>query len=130
MGKKFVLELARLFQAAGEGSSLESNALKAAFTLCLLVLQKPSHNSKNKDHISCLERRMNKWNNSDLNDLVLEGRTIQQHFDGKGHQSGRNFNSDQRKAYSFTKLMFEGRTKPALDLLSGVCKGRRPAQFK
>ena len=97
MGKRFVLELARLFQAAEEGSSSESIALKAAFTLCSLVLQKPSRNSKNKDHISCLERRMNKWNDGHLNDLVLEGRTIQQRFNGKGYQRGQNFNSDQRK---------------------------------
>ena len=73
MGKKFVLELARLFRAAGKGSLLEGIALKAAFTLCSLVLQKPPRNSKNKDHISCLERRMNKWKDGDLNDLVLEG---------------------------------------------------------
>ena len=68
---------------------------------------------------------MNKWNDGDLNDLVLEGCTIQQRFNGKGYQCGQNFNSDQRKAYSFTKLMFDGKTKPALDLLSGVCKGKR-----
>ena len=37
VGKRFVLELARLFRAAGEGFSLESIALKAAFTLCSLV---------------------------------------------------------------------------------------------
>ena len=123
-GKRFVLELARLFQAAGEGSSLESIALKAVFTLCSLVLQKPARNSKNKDHISCLERRMNKWKDGDLNDLVLEGHTIQQRFTGKGRLRDQNSNSD-RKAYSFAKLMFDGKTKPALDLLSGVCKGRR-----
>ena len=123
-GKIFVLELARLFQAAGKGYSLESIALKAAFTLCSLVLQKPAHNSKNKDHISCLERRIDKWKDGDLNDLVLEGRTIKQRFTGQGHLRDQNSNSD-RKAYSFAKLMFDGKTKPALDLLSGVCKGRR-----
>lgn len=124
VGKRFVLEIARLFRAAGEGSSLESITLKAAFTLCSLVLQKPARNSKKKDHISCLERRLNKWKDGDLNDLVLEGRTIQQRFTGKGRLRDQNSNSD-RKAYSFAKLMFDGKTKPALDLLSGVCNGRR-----
>ena len=41
-GKKFVLELARLFRATGEGLALEGVVLTAAFTLCALVLQKPS----------------------------------------------------------------------------------------
>ena len=37
-----MLELARLFRSAGEGSSLELIALKAAFTFCVLVTQKPT----------------------------------------------------------------------------------------
>ena len=43
---KFVFELARLFQAAGERSTLECIALKAAFTLCSLVIL--------EDHVSCI----------------------------------------------------------------------------
>ena len=77
-GKHFVLELARLFRVAGKGSSLESVALKAAFTLCFLVLQKPSRNSKSKDHISCLKKRLKLWKDGNLNDLVLEDHAIQQ----------------------------------------------------
>jgi len=72
-----VLELARLFRSAGEGSNLESIALKAAFTFCTLVTQKPTHTSKSKDHTSCLERRMTLWSDGNLNKLVLEGRAIQ-----------------------------------------------------
>jgi len=56
--KKFVLELAWLFRSAEKGSSLESVALKSAFTFCVLVIQKPTRTSKSKDHIFCLERRM------------------------------------------------------------------------
>ena len=62
----------RLFRAAGEGSALESIALKAAFTLCSLVLQKPSRNFKGRNHTSCLEKRMKLWHDGDLNALVLE----------------------------------------------------------
>jgi len=53
-----------------------SVALKAAFTLCSLVLQKPSHNFNSRDHISCLEKRMKLWHDGDLNALVLKGRAI------------------------------------------------------
>ena len=52
----FVSELARLFCAAGEKSALEGIAIKAALTLCSLVLQKPTRNSKEKHHVKCLER--------------------------------------------------------------------------
>ena len=40
-GKAFVRELARLFASYGEESALEPIALKAAFTLPVLMLQKP-----------------------------------------------------------------------------------------
>ena len=81
--KKFVLELARLFRAAVEGCAVEGIALKAACTLCSLVLQKPSQSSKSKDHISCIERRLKLWMDGNLNDLVLEGRAIQQRLSNK-----------------------------------------------
>ena len=48
-GKAFVSELTKLFRSVGEGSALESIALKAIFVVCILVLQKSSHNSKEKD---------------------------------------------------------------------------------
>ena len=56
---------------------MESIAMKAAIVLPILLLQKPSHNSKAKEHSACLERRLKTWQNGDLSDLLLEGRTIQ-----------------------------------------------------
>ena len=44
----FVRELSRLFRAYAKCSSLESIALKAAMTLCVLLLQKPSRTSKSR----------------------------------------------------------------------------------
>ena len=90
VGKKFVLELARLFRSAGEGSSLESIALKAAFTFCTLVTQKPTRTSKSKDHISCLERRMLLWSDGNLNELILEGRAIQNRLKTSNRASSNN----------------------------------------
>ena len=60
-----------------EGSALESIALKAAMTMCALLLQKPNRTSKSKDHVACLERRMTLWRAGDLEDLLQEGQTIQ-----------------------------------------------------
>ena len=67
----------RLFCAYAVGSALESVALKAAMTMCALLLQKPSRSSKAKDHVACLERRMATCKAEDLNELLEEGLTIQ-----------------------------------------------------
>ena len=118
-GKHFVSELARLFEAFATRSPLESIALKAAIVMPILVLQKPRRNSKSREHCDCLERRMALWLGGDLNELVKEGRVIQdrltrQHARNKSQIS--EFNQNISK--SFTKLMFEGKTGAAISLLS------------
>ena len=57
-GKRFVSELARLYKAYAEGSALECIALKATTVFVILALQKPHKKSKSKDHVCCLERRL------------------------------------------------------------------------
>ena len=54
-GKSFVHELTKLFCAYADGSALESIALKAAMVLPALMLQKPHHKSKAKDHSNRLD---------------------------------------------------------------------------
>ena len=76
-GKVFVCELARLFHATGKDSSLESTALKAIAVACVLLLQKPSCTSKDKDHVLLLEQQMKLWTEGDLISLITEGRAIQ-----------------------------------------------------
>ena len=78
VGKCFASELARLFKAFATGSAMECIALKAAVLLPILLLQKPTRRSKAKVHSSCLERRLNTWLRGDLDELLKEGRTIQQ----------------------------------------------------
>ena len=48
-GKKFVLELIKLFRVYSECSALECVALKVITVLSILVLQKPSRKSKSKN---------------------------------------------------------------------------------
>ena len=54
IGKQFVAEIARLFEAFATESALEPVALKAAMTLPALLLQKPHAKSKVQEHIACL----------------------------------------------------------------------------
>ena len=111
-------ELSRLFSAFASASSMESIALRAAIVLPILLLQKPHRKSKAKEHTECLERRLRIWKEGNLNDLVLEGRTIQSRLP--------KFNSPTAKqnlSRSFANFMFAGKTKAALDLLSHAQKG-------
>lgn len=112
-GKEFTRELARLYSAFGTASSMESIALKAATVLPTLLLQKPHRTSKAKEHIACLEKQLIIWKDGNLNDLVVEGRTIQHRLPKYNSPMVR-----QSLSRSFTNLMFAGKTKAALDLLS------------
>ena len=42
-----------------------------------LALQKPSHSSKNKDHVVCIKRRLYLWLDGSLTELIKESRAIQ-----------------------------------------------------
>ena len=117
-GKEFVRELSSLFSAFASASSMESIALKATVIMPILLLQKPHRRSKTKDHITCLERRLQVWKEGNLNELTLEGRTIQSRL-SKFDKSM----ATQNLSCSFANLMFEGKTKAALDLLSHAEKG-------
>ena len=53
-GKSFVSEPNRMYMAFATGSAMEYIAMKAAIVLPVLLLQKPSRNSKAKEHSACL----------------------------------------------------------------------------
>ena len=117
-GRAFVNELSRIYLAYGTASALESVALKAAIVLPILLLQKPSKKSKTKEHIQCLERRLTSWSNGELEELLKEGRAVQHRL--PRHQSAR---ADLTLARTFSNLMFTGKCKAALELLSNAQKG-------
>ena len=81
MGSQFVTELANLYDGYGSASGLESITLKATMVLPPLLLQKPLSQSKSREHIKCLERRLLLWCEGDINALLNEGLMIQQHLE-------------------------------------------------
>ena len=113
-GEQFVREISRMFKAFGESTPLESIALTAAMTLPHLLLQKPHQKSKVKEHIKCLERRLPLWLNGDIEELLSEGRAIQQRLKKKFTTNGES----KALARSFSKLMRKGQIKSAIRLLS------------
>ena len=118
VGKAFVSEMAKLFQAFAEETRIESFALTAAVILPHLLLQKPHRGSKTKDHAHCLDRRLQLWLNGDVEALLAEGCTIQQRL-GARKPSGRG--TDEARA--FANLMKKGKVKDAMRLLSDDSKG-------
>ena len=112
IGNMFVHELAKLFQAFGDGSNLSSIALKSAIVQQQLLLQKPSRSSKSKDHIRHLKRRLNLWQKGDIDILLHEGKSIQSRLKPKSGTS-----NAESSAHSFGKFMKEGKVKAALNLL-------------
>ena len=115
-GKQFVSELARLYRAFAEGSTLECISLKAATVLTTLALQKPYRNSKAKAHSHYLERRLASWLEGDIDSLLNEGHTIQARcFKSHPKSSAKRQPNNARR---FAKLMFQGKYGAASALLS------------
>ena len=103
-GEAFVSELARLFQANADTSSLECIALKATTVMQILLLQKPSRTSKTKDHVMHLQRRMNIWLNGDIQSLLDKGNCIQMRLCRSSPPSNNDNNSR-----IFRDLMLQGK---------------------
>ena len=125
-GKAFVSELARLFRAYAENSTLEIIALKAVSVACILLLQQPHLKSKSRVNATHLIRRLKLWKDGKIDELLFEGRSIQQrlHIANRSHTAKRSPDKDSRLARSFANLMFQGKTKDAIRLITENNRGR------
>ena len=101
--------------AYAEESTLETIALKCAMILLSLLLQKPHKTSKAKDQIRYLEHRMGLWEAGDMDALLHERRSIQDHLTADPQNTSEN---QLQLAQTFAKLMFQGKVKPAMHLLT------------
>ena len=59
---------------------MESVAFEAIMVACILLLQKPHPASKSRDHVAALERRLKAWKDADIDGLMREGTTMQNHL--------------------------------------------------
>ena len=119
VGKCFVLELARLYQAFVGDSALHSIALMACSVMQPLSLQKPCKRSKAKDHSHHLSRRLDLWKMGSFDELITECRCIQNHF--KSTHPGSDKSRDVARL--FDHLLSEGKVGAALRLLTVTHKG-------
>lgn len=60
-GKEFVAEMAHLYCAYADESQIELFAYTAAMIPSPLILQKPFRVSNARDHVKCVERKVQLW---------------------------------------------------------------------
>ena len=116
--KALIQEMANLFQANGENSSLECIALKACLLMQVLLLQKPSKTSKAKDHVACLQRCVESWKKGEIEVLVTEGQYIQSLLPSTDTRM-----NPEAVSRAFSKMMFLGNVHSALNFLSRNTSG-------
>ena len=94
-----------------EKNSLQGFSKKAFHLLIAFVLQKPSKDSKAKDHLKYIEKRLAWWRDSDIVLLYKECRAIQSEL-------SKNFRKSDNKMKSFCNLVLQGRLSAAVKVLS------------
>ena len=118
IGKSFIRELTRLFNAFAHASAYEQIALDAAMVACGLLLQKPHRGSKASDHARVLDRRLRSWNEGDIDGLVREGRTIQRQQCLEQNLRRNTQKDDNHSSRTFAKLVFQGKIKSAVRFIT------------
>ena len=110
--KAFINELSFWLEQFNKNTKYHHIALKVFMLLPNLLMQKPSRDSKAKEHNEKLSDRMQLWKNGDITTLLNEGRNIQKRI--------KNSSKKQTTDYSkvFAKLMMEGKVSAALKILS------------
>ena len=117
-GKNYIREITRLMNQWVEGRPMKNISLKAIHIMPSILLQKPSKNSKSKDRVRALERRMILWHNGHLEELFNEAKAIQQQLQSKQRSHDIAIISKQ-----FKILMQKGNVNGALKLLTNNMSG-------
>ena len=112
-GKLFIDECTKLVNAWNNNSPLKAIAIKALMLFPSMMLQKPSKNSKSKEHTECLQRRLKLWREGDFDSLVREIRSIQSKLKYQDIPT-----TTEAIAKKFNNFMMIGNVKAALKLLS------------
>ena len=105
VGEDFIEEVTTLFKHFNDSSPFESISFTLISIIMPLLLQKPTKNSKSKEHVRYLEKRLYLWRKGHLEELLEEGRTIQSNFEKGYSDHKRDLNGHKR----YIKLMENGR---------------------
>ena len=117
VGSKFVNLLAGLYQRFGVGATGDGLVIKAAMVMTQLLLQQPVGCQNVREHRQHLERRLGLWEQGDVNNLMIEARTVQAQLKQRDHSS-KSRHKAQDDARRFAKLVHEGKVGSSLRMLS------------
>lgn len=101
-GRNFIEQFTKHFNDWNNKTEMQHIALKEAVVLLALGLQKPSRQSKAKDHQECLSRRLPLWKRGEIDPLLCEWRMIQKRIMKSRKPEPPN------RAKVFAKLVMEG----------------------
>ena len=118
VGKNYIREITRLLRAWTTKSELKNVAWKCIMVMPSLLLQKPSRESKSKDHSAALKRRFLLWQNGELFELLKECDTIQNRI--KVSAPKNNLEAISKK---FASLMKKGKVNAAVKTLTNNMEG-------
>ena len=118
-GKGYIEETTKLLNEWIHGSPLNVISFKAVMLIPNLLLQKPSKNSKSKDHQLALERRLELWHKGEFEELYIEGKTIQASL-----KTTQNPSSIAEISKKFKQEMAKGNINSALKLLTNNMENR------
>ena len=113
-GLDFIKELTRLILLFVDSTKWERLSFSLVHIFLPIMLQKPSRNSKARDHAKYLSRRLVKWKNGELGDLMEECRSIQRAL----RRQEKNATESQKKA--FCRLMLLGKVKQATKFIDNT----------
>ena len=91
---------------------MESIAFKAVAVMDHLLLQRPQKDSRSKDHIKALGRRLEWWKDGDFSSLYSEAEALQ-----KRHKKDKEKSQPVPLHRRFANLVFQDRMQDALRLL-------------
>ena len=111
VGKALVEETTRLLELFNARSDWEALALKALMVLLPLMIQKPAKNSKSRDHVKHLRRRLEMWKSGAIRGLVGECKEIQKRFAPSISAPKKNMTK------LFTNLILQGKVGAACKIL-------------
>ena len=116
-GEKYIEEITRLLKLWIQDLPLKSIAFKAIHVMPALLLQKPSKNSKSKDKLVSLERRLKLWEEGNISNLAHERETIQESV--KIREEGMN---TEKISLKFKNMMSKVTSVECLNFLRRTCQ--------
>ena len=111
-GKQSIDENTKLMKEWLQEPPMKEIAFKAIMIIPNLFLQKPSKNSKTKDHLKALEGRLESWISGNLLELLKEAETIQ-----KSLRSKKIFTNTAEISKMFSQEMKNGNINSTMKIL-------------